>query len=164
MREARGPGALRNCHVQAQKKAHGLRHKPFWHSSPDVHCELSVQDFGQGPTALTGADVNSVREPIAQNISTGRPSQPQRPPGSMHELFPLGTTHLPLLLQPPTNPHRWPEGHCESFVQFRAFCVLRVVEIFAVIDWAWTFTHPARMHKHKARMWVGDKQIMLIAL
>jgi hypothetical protein len=65
-----------------------------------------VQVRGHGPTEATGADVNSVREPTAQKISTGRPSQPQRPPGSMHEALPLGTTHLPLLSQPEKKPRR----------------------------------------------------------
>ena len=67
--------------------------------------------------ASTGADVNSVREPAAQKISTGWPSQPQRPPGSMQCVSLLGTTHRPLLSQPHINPHRWPDGHCASFVQ-----------------------------------------------
>lgn len=44
----------------------------------DITPSHSVQGRGHGPTALTGADVNSIREPIAQKISTGRPSQRQR--------------------------------------------------------------------------------------
>jgi hypothetical protein len=143
-------------------KVQGLRHQPFWQASPDKHWELSVQGFGQGPTALTGAEVNSVREPIPQKISTGRPSQPQRPPGSKHEGFPLGTTHLPLLPQPPTNPHRSPEGHCESFVQLRPFPVLRVLELLAVVDWVLTLGHPARMHQHKAIVCTGGKRTLFI--
>jgi hypothetical protein len=34
--------------------------------------------------------VYSLGEPTSQRISTGRPSQPQRQPGSMHEGLPLG--------------------------------------------------------------------------
>jgi hypothetical protein len=66
-----GDGHIAQLPRSSAEEVYGLRHKPFWHNSPGMHCELSVQDFGQGPTALTGADVNSVREPIAQNISTG---------------------------------------------------------------------------------------------
>jgi hypothetical protein len=143
-------------------KVQGLRHQPFWQASPDKHWELSVQGFGQGPTALTGAEVNSVREPIPQKISTGRPSQPQRPPGSMHERFPLGTTHLPLFPQPPTNPHRSAGGHCESFVQLRPFRVLRVLELLAAVDWALTLRHPAKMHQHKAIVCTGGKRTLFI--
>jgi len=76
--------------------------------------------------------VNSVRESTPQNMSTGRPSQPQRPPGSMHEVWPLGTTHLPLLSQPDVKPQRWPEGHCESFLQLTALCEPRVIELAVV--------------------------------
>lgn len=68
---------------------------PYGIPIPTCTSELSVQGFGQGPTAFTGADMNSVREPIAQKTSTERPSQPQRPPGLMHELFLIGTTHQP---------------------------------------------------------------------
>jgi len=64
--------------------------------------------------------VNSAREPTPQKISTGRPSQPQRPPGSMHEFLPLGTMHFPLLSQPDVKPQRCPEGHCESCLQLTA--------------------------------------------
>ena len=143
-------------------KVQGLRHQPFWQASPDKHWALSVQGFGQGPTALTGAEVNSVREPIPQKISTGRPSQPQRPPGSMHERFLLGATHLPLLPQPPTNPHRSAEGHCESFVQLRASRVLPVLELLAVVDWAFTLRHPAKMHQHKAIVCTAGKRTLFI--
>jgi len=91
---------------------HGLTQNPSRHTRPDAQAWSSVQGRGHGPTAFTGADVYSYLEFVAQKISTGRPSQPQRPPGSMHEALPLGTTHLPLLLHPPVNPQRWPDGHC----------------------------------------------------
>jgi len=61
---------------------------------------------GQGPTAFAGADVYSVGEPTPQKISTGRPSQPQRPPGSMHEVLLLGVMHMPWLRQPTVKPQR----------------------------------------------------------
>jgi hypothetical protein len=75
-------------------------------SEPDPHPDSSLQGRGHGPTAFTGADVNSAGEPTAQKISTGRPSQPQRPAGSMQEGLALGTMHLPLLAQPNVKPHR----------------------------------------------------------
>src|SRR3954467_13933916 len=85
---------------------YGLTQKPFWHAKPDPHSNCSLHVFGHGPTAFVGADAYSVREPTAQKISTGRPSQPQRPPGSMQWLSRLGTMHLPSLSQPPVKPQR----------------------------------------------------------
>jgi len=96
---------------------YGLAQKPFWQTRRDPHPDSLVQGRGHGPTASTGAEVNSVRESTAQKISTDRPSQPHRPPGSMQWLSRLGTTHLPLLSQPYAKPQRWPEGHSESFLQ-----------------------------------------------
>ena len=64
--------------------------------------------YGQGAT-VAGADVYSlIPSAVApQKRSTGRPSQPQRPPGvSMQNGLCAGTTHLPLLSQPDGNPQR----------------------------------------------------------
>jgi hypothetical protein len=85
-----------------------LTQKPFWQTRPEPapHPNSSVQGRGHSPTAFAGADVYSVREPTAQRISTGRPSQPQRPPGSIHEGVLLGTMHFPLLSQPDVKPQR----------------------------------------------------------
>ena len=58
-----------------------------------------VQGRGQGPTAFAGADVYSHREPTAQKISTGRPSQPQQP-RSTHRGLPLARCISPSLSQP----------------------------------------------------------------
>src|SRR5262249_22620398 len=89
---------------------------------------------GHGPTAFVGADVYSIRVPTAQKMSTGRPLQPQRPPGSMHEFLPPGTMHLPLLLQPEVKPQRWPDGHCESLTQRTAgACPLRIARSTAIV-------------------------------
>jgi len=92
--------------VAGENRGYRLTQSPFWHTRRDPHPTSWVQVRGHGPTVFTGADVNSVREPTPQKISTGRPSQPQRPPGSIHELLPLGTMHLPLLSQPDVNPQR----------------------------------------------------------
>jgi hypothetical protein len=59
--------------------------------------------------------VYSAPELAPQNISTGRPSQPQRPPGSKQCGVLLGTTHSPNLS--PLNPHRSPVGHSASPLQ-----------------------------------------------
>jgi hypothetical protein len=81
--------------------------------------------------------VYSVREPTPQKISTARPSQPERPPGSMHEVLPLGVMHLPWLRQPTVKPQRCWEGHSASVLQLtpgRESCVL---EVPLIIVYAW---------------------------
>lgn len=75
---------------------------------------LSLQISGHGPTKQAGADVYWLFESTAQRISTGRPSQPQRPPGSMQAVVLLGTTQL--LNLSPRNPQRLPEGHSASLL------------------------------------------------
>lgn len=81
----------------------------------------------------------------------------------MHELFPLGTTHLPLLPQLPAKAHRSPEEHCASFVQLRAFCVLWVFELRAAVDWGWTFKLPAQMQKkNKPTAYIEQKRTLFI--
>jgi hypothetical protein len=128
-----------------------LTQNPFSHTRPDdPHPDSAVQGRGHGPTALTGADVNSVREPAAQKMSTGRPSQPQRPPGSMQCASLLGTTHRPLLPQPDVNPHRWPDGHCESFVQLTTLREAPFLEesVFAV----WHSASPMAAKSQRTRL------------
>jgi hypothetical protein len=41
--------------------------------------------------------------------------------------------------------------------------VLRFFELIAVVDWAWTFRHPARRHKYKAIVFFGEKRTLFIA-
>ena len=84
--------------------------------------------------------------PAAQTISTGRASQPHRPPGSMQCESLLATTHRPLLSQPLVNPHRWPDGHCESIVQLTVVCEVRLFGPFAFVVW-----HPASRKAAKSQ-------------
>jgi hypothetical protein len=133
------------------KMPYGFAQVAFRQTRPDPHSEFSPHVRGHGPTAFAGADVYSIRESIAQKISTGRPSQPQRPPGSMHEGVPLGTMHLPLLLQPNVKPQRWPEGHSASFVQLAAACGL-ALELVAPAVCACMFPNAATSHAIKTRL------------
>ena len=57
----------------ALTRVHGLVQIPFLHTRPEPcpHPNSSVQGRGQGPTAFTGADVYSMREPTPQKMSTG---------------------------------------------------------------------------------------------
>jgi hypothetical protein len=59
--------------------------------------------------------VYSAPELVPQNISTGRPSQPQRPPGSKQCGVLLGITYS--LNLSPRNPQRSPAGHSASPLQ-----------------------------------------------
>jgi len=108
--------------------------------------------------------VYSVREPTPQKISTGRPSQPQRPPGSMHEVLPLGVMHLPWLRQPTVKPQRCWEGHSASVLQLtpgRESCVL---EVPLIIVCAWLLPQVVLRHRTKSTADAKSKQIFLIAL
>ena len=100
-------GTLKPLGKPTRQGSYGLAQKPCRQTRPvDPQPASSVQGRGHGPTAFTGADVNSVFEPTPQKMSTGRPSQPQRPPGSMQRASLLRTMHLPLLAQPPAKPQR----------------------------------------------------------
>jgi len=134
------------CRDVAAVMHYGWVQKPFRQARRDPHSISLVQGRGHGPTASTGADVNSVREPTAQKISTGRPSQPQRPPGSMQWLSRLGTMHLPLLSQPPVKPQRWPEGHSESFLQLATLWEAPTLGPPVVVVCAWVLEHPTSNH------------------
>jgi hypothetical protein len=108
----------------------GLPQNPFSQTRRAGHAPPSVHGIGHGPTKPTGADANSDDEPLAQNRSTGRPSHPQRPPGSKHAL-PPGKTHVPYPSQPfaPVNPQRRPEGHSESLLHLAPLSELRILRV-----------------------------------
>jgi hypothetical protein len=129
---------------------YGLTQKPFSQTRRGPHSDSVVQVRGHGPTEFVGAEVNSVRESTPQKISTGRPSQPHRPPGSMHDALPLGTMHLPLLSQPEVKPQRWPDGHCESFLQLTTVFELRAPEPPAFAVCALVMPHAAPNHRISA--------------
>ena len=153
--------------IPVRKTRQGLTQKPFWQTRPEPtpHPDSSVQGRGHGPTAFAGADVYSFCEPTAQKISTGRPSQPQRPPGSMQEGILLGATHLPLLPQPPVKPQRCPEGHCASFVQVIApWVVPRFSKAAGFVACAWVLPHATMSPRTKATTCVNGKQIFPISL
>jgi hypothetical protein len=106
--------------IKATDARYGLPHRPFCHVRLEGHLLFSLQGFGHTPTKHAGADVYSAFESTAQRISTSRPSQPQRPPGSMQRVVLLGTMHL--LNLSPRKPQRSPEGHSASLVQAKDGC------------------------------------------
>lgn len=106
----------------------GKLQTPLSQVRPEGQIRPSLQDIGQGPTKPTGAEANSEGESAAQNRSTGRTSQPQRPPGSKQ--FPgLATTQVPRDLQPiaRVKPQRLPEGQSESLAQLSPLVEFRAV-------------------------------------
>lgn len=143
---------------------YGLTQIPFWHTRPDLHCNCSLHGLGHGPTEPVGADAYSVDEPTAQKRSTGRPSQPQRPPGSKQCLSPLGTMHLPLLSQPPVKPQRWPGEHSESFMQLATLWEPRTLELPVVGVCAVVLAQVMTKHRHSARPNADVKHNFLITL
>ena len=102
--------------------------------------------------------MNSVREPTPQKISTGRPSQPQRPPESMQEFLPLGTMHFPLFSQPNVKPQRCPEGHCESFLQLSVLWEPRKSELPVGVVCAWVLLHATTNPRTNATPYSDTKQ------